>query len=79
MKLYLSEPVLRLVFHGHVKRVINEPETSGPSTTEMGLEPEESNALLILDFVHGGKLLGEIFLGNATSTRVDDIDDLIKT
>lgn len=68
------EAELRVELLGLLDGLVDQAHTGGVVATEVGLEAEEDNALLILDLELGGKLLLEILLGDGGEAGVQDVN-----
>lgn len=68
------EAELRVELLGLLDGLVDQAHTGGVVTTEVGLEAEEDNALLILDLELGGQLLLEILLGDGGEAGVQDVN-----
>ena len=68
------EAELRVELLGLFDGLVDQAHTGGVVTTEVGLESEEDNTLLILDLELGGKLLLEILLGDGGEAGVQDVN-----
>ena len=73
---YSSEGLLAVEFLSGVNVVVDEGEASGSATTELGLQAENRNVLLL--GLEGLSELGlDVSLGNVGNLRVDQLDHLI--
>ena len=70
--------MFRLKFLLRVLVVINQGESSAPSTTKLCPETERYNTAFVR-LVQSSKLLGQLSLGNIWSGRVKDIKDELAT
>lgn len=67
-----DQSVQRLeLLHG-LGGVVDEGETSGLATTELGAETEDGD-LILLGLVHGGQLVTELVLGDVGAAGVQDV------
>ena len=72
---YSSEHLLAVVLLSRVKRIIDEGEASGSATTELGLEAENRNVLL-LDLQGLGELGLDVSLGDVRLFGVNELNHL---
>ena len=75
---YSSEHLLAVVLLSSVKRIIEEGEASGSATTELGLETENRNVLL-LGLQGLGQLGLDVTLGDVRLFGVDQLNHLFAT
>ena len=73
-----DEAVLRLELLGAFDVVVDQAKASGFAATKLGLKAENKHAVVVLDIIHLGKLLSELFLGDVGTTRVQNINNLQK-
>ena len=75
---YSSEHLLGVVLLSSVKRIVEEGEASGSATTELGLETENRNVLL-LGLQGLGQLGLDVTLGDVRLFGVDQLNHLFAT
>lgn len=75
---YSSKSVFGFVLEEIVVVVVDQNETSSSATTEMGVEAESDDVLLVSLELLGDKF-GDSFLGDISLARMDDFQDLSKT
>lgn len=74
MGTYSDKTVLGLKLLGSLKRIVDQGESSGLATTELGLVAKAEDDVL-LSLVHLGELLTELVLGHISTAGMNDIDD----
>jgi hypothetical protein len=75
-KLVSNQTVLGLEFLSYLNIVVNETKAGRFAATELGLQSENKGAVGVLDVIHLGKLLLELFLGDVGTARVKHINNL---
>ena len=73
---YTSEHLLAVELLSSVKRIVDESETSGSATTELGLETENRN-VLILGLEGLSKLALDVSLRDVGQLGVNQFDHLL--
>ena len=73
---YTSEHLLAVELLSSVKRIVDESETSGSATTELGLEAENRN-VLILGLEGLSKLALDVSLRDVGQLGVNQFDHLL--
>ena len=76
METYTSEHLLAVELLSSVKRIVDESETSGSATTELGLETENRN-VLILGLEGLSKLALDVSLRDVGQLGVNQFDHLL--
>jgi hypothetical protein len=75
---YSSEHLLAVKLLSSVKRIVDEGEARGSATSELGLQTENGNVLL-LDLEGLGQLALDVTLGDVSLLGVDQLNHLLFT